>query len=86
MKFISTNIQYPKSCIEQGISGRVYISFVVEKDGTCTGHKVLRGIAAAPEIDREALRVIRMLTGFQPAMQNGKPVRFQYTIPINFRR
>lgn len=83
MKFINTNIVYPEVERDMGNQGKVYVRFVVEKDGSVTNIEVLRGVSMG--LDREAKRVIRMLPKFNPAKLNGKPVRSRYTIPVVFR-
>ncbi len=64
------------------VQGKVIIGFVVEKDGRLTNFKIERKLW--PEFDKEALRVIRKMPRWKPALLNGKPVRCNYTIPINF--
>lgn len=81
-KFINKNIDYPRMAKESGISGRVFITFVVERDGSVTDVKVLRGIGGG--CDEEAIRVIKMMPKWNPGKQRGKPVRVQYRMPIKF--
>lgn len=83
MKFLSENIRYPQVDIETGTEGRVICTFVVEKDGSITDIKVLRGLS--PSIDREAIRVISEMPDWRPGFQNGKTVRVKFTLPIHFR-
>ena len=84
MKYINDTIVYPPSCIESGIQGRVYISFVIEKDGSISTVKLLRGIHK--DIDREAIRVIKNMPNWKPGeMSYGRKVRVKYNIPVNFR-
>ncbi len=80
--FIGKNIKYPKIAKETGVSGRVWVTFVVEKDGSVSRIKVLRGIGAG--CDEEAMRVIKAMPKWKPGMQMGKAVRVQYQIPIKF--
>ena len=83
-KFLSETIQYPAIAHENGIQGRVYVSFVVEKDGSVSNIKVVRPID--PSLNKEAVRVIQASSGrWKPAMQRGVPVRSTYTMPVNFR-
>jgi TonB family protein len=82
MKFLNKNIKYPKQARQDNIEGRVILTFVVEKDGTLTGLRILRGVS--PEIDQEALRVMGISPPWTPGTQNGKPVRVQFSIPIAF--
>ena len=81
-KYLAQNIHYPASAVKNRIHGKVYVTFVVEKDGSLANIKVARGIGDG--CDEEALRVMRMSPPWQPGMQNGKPVRVAYTIPIAF--
>ncbi len=81
-KFIAKEIQYPVVAQENGIQGRVYVSFVVDVDGSITQAKITRGVD--PALDREALRVVNSLPRWNPGKQRGKPVKVSYTVPINF--
>lgn len=80
--FLSKNIHYPTEARTQNIHGTVYVSFIVEKNGSITNAKVLRGIGSGA--DEEALRVIYEMPKWNPGMQNGRTVRQSFTIPINF--
>ncbi len=82
-KFIAKNIKFPDVARENGISGRVYISFVVDRKGKVKDVKILRGVD--PSLDQEALRVINSLPPFSPGKQRGKPVKVAYNVPINFK-
>ena len=82
-KFLAENIKYPQKAKEEGISGTVYVQFIVEKDGQTTGFKILRG--AAESLDNEALRVVKTMPIWEPGTQRGKPVRVQYNLPIKFK-
>lgn len=81
--FIARNVRYPPKAREWGVEGKVYVSIVVEKDGSITGIKILRGIGQG--CDEEAKRVVRLLPNFIPGKQDGRLVRVQYIIPINFK-
>ena len=81
-QYIMENVKYPVEALEKGIQGRVYLSFVVEKDGTLTQIKVERGVSM--ELDREAKRVVRAMPKWKPGYQGGHKVRVIYVIPINF--
>lgn len=83
MSFIAKSIKYPVVAQENGIQGRVTVSFVVNRDGTIVDAEVVRGIDAS--LDKEALRVINSMPKWKPGEQRGKPVRVKYTVPINFR-
>jgi periplasmic protein TonB len=82
-KFIAASIKYPVSASENGIQGKVFVNFVVDKDGRISNVKVARGVD--PSIDREALRVVMTLPKWRPGLQRGKAVRVSYTIPISFQ-
>ena len=83
MKYVSENIKYPEKAKEDGIQGRVFISFVVEKDGSVSNVEVKRGIGGG--CDEEAARVIAGMPKWQPGMQKGKPVRVNYMMPVFFK-
>lgn len=81
--FLRKNIRYPQAAKDSNIQGKVYVTFVVEKDGTITNLKVLRDIGGG--CGEEALRVLRMMPQWKPGMQLGKAVRVQYNLPITFK-
>ncbi len=83
MKWLSKNIEYPPIAAENGIKGRVTVSFVVEPDGSVSNVTVVRGVD--PHLDKEALRVVSKMPKWKPGMQTGKPVRARYQLPIQFR-
>jgi TonB family protein len=80
--FLAKNIKYPAEARKNGVQGKVFISFVVEKDGSLSNIRVVRGVDNA--IDREALRVLELSPKWTPGVQNGKPVRVSYSVPISF--
>ncbi len=80
--YIANAIKYPVIAQENGIQGKVYVTFVVGKDGKVSNASIARGVD--PSIDKEALRVINMLPKWKPGKQRGKPVNVSYTVPINF--
>ncbi len=82
MKFISKNIKYPNVARENGIEGRVFLRFVITKDGDVDRLTVVRGVD--PLLDNEAMRVAKKMKGWKPGMQRGKPVPVWYTLPIAF--
>lgn len=81
-KFLMTNIRYPKAARDNNVQGRVIVTFVVEKDGSLSNMKVVRGIGSG--CDEEAVRVLSMSPAWKPGIQNGKPVKVQYSVPISF--
>ena len=82
MKFIQKNVRYPAIAKEYNITGKVYVSFIVDKKGNVTNVKIVRGVDK--NLDAEALRVVSSLPKYKPGKQRGKPVRVMFTIPINF--
>lgn len=82
VKFVSENLQYPNKARRMGIEGRVFLSAVIEKDGSVTNVQVLKGIGAG--CDEEAVRVVSKLPNWIPAKQRGRPVRSRITVPIIF--
>lgn len=82
-KFMQKNLRYPNQALEAGISGRVFVSFVVEKDGHLTDIKVVRGVGYG--LDEEAVRVLKLAPAWKPGVQNGRPVRVAYTMPFSFQ-
>ncbi len=82
MKFLQDNIKYPQMARESGIQGTVYVTFVVEPNGSVSDVRILRGIGGG--CDEEAIRVIKQMPNWKPGMQRGKPVRVQFNMPIKF--
>jgi len=82
MSFLSKNIRYPAQARDQQIQGRVYLSFVVERDGSVSNITLLRGIGFG--CDEEAIRVVGLMPTWKPGRQNGIPVRVYYNLPIKF--
>lgn len=81
--FIGKNVQYPRMEQENNITGRVTVSFIVEKDGSISNVKVLKGVS--PGLDKEAIRVIKSMPKWSPGQQQDRKVRVKVTIPIFFR-
>lgn len=81
-KFLSANIKYPPIAKRNNITGRVFIQFVVERDGSLTDMRILRDPGSG--LGEEAVRVLKLSPQWKPGFQNSKPVRVQYTVPINF--
>lgn len=82
--YLRFNTHYPKQAYRKGIQGRVVCQFVVKKDGKISNVKVVRS-AGNKSLDREAVRVIRSMPKWKPAMYQGKPVSVKYTVPVTFR-
>ena len=82
-EYISNNIKYPVVAEENGVQGRVIVSFIVECDGSVTNAKIVKSVD--PSLDKEALRVVNSMPRWTPGRQNGKPVRVNYIIPVTFK-
>lgn len=83
MKYLNENIKYPVVAQENGVQGRVVVSFVVERDGSITDVNVVRSVD--PSLDREAVRVVKGMPHWIPGKQNGSAVRVKYNVPVSFR-
>ena len=83
MSYLSSNTKYPVVAQENGVQGRVIVSFVVERDGSISDVKVARSVD--PSLDREAQRVVKSMPKWKPGKQNGSAVRVKYTVPVVFR-
>ncbi len=83
MQFLQSNVKYPVVAQENGVQGRVVVSFVVERDGSITDVQVVRSVD--PSLDREAQRVVRSMPKWIPGKQNGQAVRVKYNVPVSFR-
>ena len=83
MDFISRTITYPVSALKQNLQGRVIVTFVVERDGCLSHAKVVKSVA--PDMDKEALRVVKKMPRWIPGNMMGVPVRVKYTVPVTFR-
>lgn len=82
IKFLLDNINYPQVAREAGIQGTVYLTFVIEKNGSITDVRILRGVGGG--CDEEAIRVVNSMPKWNPGKQRGKPVRVQFNMPIKF--
>ena len=82
MKYIQKNVKYPPIAKEYNITGKVYVSFIVDRSGSVTNAKIVRGVDK--NLDAEALRVVKSLPKYKAGTQRGKAVRVMFTIPINF--
>ena len=83
LKYIMENIKYPKQIMEEGIQGRVTVSFIVEKDGRVSNVRLLRSVQSA--LDKEAIRVVKSMPKWTPGKHNGKPVRVRFNLPVMFK-
>lgn len=82
-KYLSKAINYPEEASDNGIQGRVIVSFVVNTNGSIVDVEVLRGVH--PALDKEAMRVVKAMPAWTPASNQGKKVRSKFTLPINFK-
>lgn len=82
-KYISSHVNYPQAAMESGIEGKVFVEFVVGKEGSVRDVVVKR--SASTLLDQEAVRVVRSLPAFRPAVMNGVPVNVRYLLPIVFK-
>ncbi|MBO5014198.1 MAG: energy transducer TonB [Bacteroides sp.] len=83
MRYLAANLKYPHKAQKKKAEGRVLIRFIVEKDGSFTNMRVIRKVS--PELDEEALRVLKEMPNWNPGIKDGKPVRVEHTVPIKFR-
>ncbi len=83
MSFLQKNIKYPEEAIKNGTQGRVVVQFVVNKDGSITDANVVKSVS--PELDAEALRVVKSMPKWTPGEQRGEKVRVQFTLPVQFK-
>lgn len=81
--YIGNNLKYPEKAVKGKQEGRVFVRFVVEKDGSIGAVELLKGIGLG--CDEEAMRVLSEMPKWKPGMQSGQPVRVYYTMPISFR-
>ena len=83
LSYLSTHVKYPVVAQENGVQGRVTVSFVVERDGSITDVHVVRSVD--PSLDREAARVVSSMPNWQPGKQNGSAVRVKFNVPVQFK-
>lgn len=82
-QFITENVSYPEEAKKEGIQGKVFVSFTVDKAGKVKDAKVAKGVHAT--LDAEALRVVELLPDWQPGTKDGRVVSVRYTIPVQFK-
>jgi len=82
-QYVNNKIKYPRQALVLNIEGRVFVQFVVGKDGSLTDATVIRGIGGG--CDEEAIRVVKDAPGWKPGKQRGKPVRVKMVLPITFK-
>lgn len=81
-KYISTNMKYPKTAVDNGIEGVVNVAFVVKADGSIGSIKIVRMVD--PDLEAEAIRLVKEMPAWTPAQENGKPVDAQTQVDVNF--
>jgi len=82
IKWVSTNVRYPKEAAEKSIQGRVVLRFVIKPDGSIDDVEVVKSLDSL--CDKEAIRVVKMMPKWIPAKQNGNPVYVRYVLPVTF--
>ena len=82
-EYVAKNLQYPEEAVKKGIEGKIYVSFIIEKDGTTSNVKILRGVN--PLLDQEALRVVKNATSWTPGKQKGEAVSVSFVFPVMFK-
>lgn len=80
--FLKANVVYPAAALAKGITGKVFIEFVIDEKGIVTEPQVARGVS--PELDAEALRVVKLLPEWTPGKEKGIPVKVSFTLPVQF--
>ena len=82
-KFVGNNLKYPAQARRMGIEGKVFVHFIIDKDGSLSDIKVVRGIGAG--CDEEVVRIVQMSPKWNPGKQRGRPVRVRMMLPITFK-
>lgn len=82
-QYLARNVKYPAAAVKNNVQGKVFLSYIVEKDGKLTEIKVIKGVS--PELDKEAVRVMQNSPKWIPGKVKGAPVRVKYSIPISFK-
>jgi protein TonB len=82
-KYLSDNLVYPDSARVNGVSGKVFVHFIIDEKGKVVDAKVIKGIGWG--CDEEALRLVRKMPDWKPGKQNGRPVQVRFTLPIRFQ-
>lgn len=83
MKFLNKNIKYPPSARRMGVEGKVFVKFIVDKEGGISNIEVMKGMNA--DLDKEAVRVIKLMPPWKPGKQNGRAVKSQFVLPVYFK-
>ncbi len=85
LEFIHSNIRYPETEKANGVQGKVFVEFVIGKDGAVGQITAKRGVAGGPGLTREAERVVKTMPKWTPGKMNGQPVTVRYMVPITFK-
>lgn len=83
LNYLTENINYPKSAMEAGKQGTVIVQFVIDKNGNVREPEIIKGVC--PELDKEAIRVVKTITGWEPGLSDGNAVDCQFVLPIRFK-
>ena len=83
--FINKNLQYPQEEKNNGLQGRVYITFVIDRDGSVTNVELYKGLKDGPGCDKEAIRIVGLMPKWIPGKVNGHPAKVRYIVPIKFQ-
>lgn len=83
MEWLGKTIKYPRKAQKNKVEGKVVVLFIIEKDGSISDVKIIESID--PDLDKEALRIVKKMPKWKPGKLNGDPVRSYFTLPINFR-
>ncbi len=83
-KYLNDSIRYPRREKDSNITGTVYMTFAVEKDGSINRVRILRGVPKGPGLDSEAIRLVSTMPAWEPGTYKGRPVRVQYNLPVRF--
>jgi protein TonB len=84
MKYLQQNIRYPAMEKDNSVTGTVVLTFVVDKNGNITDVKTLKAVKGGPNLDKEAIRVVKSMPPWKPGKMNGKSVAVQYNLPVTF--
>jgi TonB family protein len=85
LEFIKKNIQYPEPCKEMGVEGNVYVRMVIDTSGKVTQVSIAKGVNVQCGLEKEAMRIVKLLPNFIPAENNGRKVAVYYHVPVRFR-
>lgn len=84
-QWLVENVKYPQEALEYGLMGSCYIKMMVSVDGVCSDFKIVRGVIDCPSCDTEALRVMKLMPKWNPALLDGKPIAAGYIVRVIFK-